>query len=152
MEVAGQTRTRTRLAGLALLALLALSACDSTAEPAGPRPQTFDWRREVGGAPLLCTLGAAIPPVTGVLDGRPDDPELVWLHGPDRERISVAWPAGFSVAFAPDAVLRDERGIEVAGAGDVVELGQVNLGSHAGTPADPYLATGLVFSGCYNRS
>jgi hypothetical protein len=88
--------------------------------------------------------------VHGVLEGNPADPrEPVWLQGPDGARISVVWPAGFSVRFSPKAVLYNEQGHPVARAGDSVTLPQVALGSHAGTFADPYLATGMLLGGCY---
>ena len=46
-------------------------------------------------------------------------------------------------------MLLNERGAVVARAGDEIEFGQVNLGEHEGTFADPYLARGLVLGGCY---
>ena len=91
--------------------------------------------------------------VRGVLEGSPTDPrEPVWLRDAAGARISVVWPAGFSVSFGPGAVLHDEHGHAVAPAGSNVTLPQVALGSHAGTFADPYPATGLVFGACYEPS
>ncbi|MEO8468528.1 MAG: hypothetical protein ABI573_02545 [Chloroflexota bacterium] len=101
---------------------------------------------------MLCNLAAALPPVTGALEGAPADPELVWLRSATGQRLSIAWPAGFVVQFEPEAVLYDEHGVVVARAGDLVKLTQVFDGAHAGTPEDPYLASGLLFAGCYPRS
>jgi hypothetical protein len=91
--------------------------------------------------------------VHGVLEGSPSDPgEPIWLRGSTGARISVIWPAGFSVRFEPTAVLYNDRGRAVARAGSTVVLPQVPAGSHAGTFGDPYLATGLLFGGCYERA
>ena len=59
------------------------------------------------------------------------------------------WPAGFTVSFGPDAALRDERGRVVATAGANVELSQVDAFGNTGTFGDPYIASGILFDGCY---
>jgi hypothetical protein len=91
----------------------------------------------------ICPAYAVVDPVAGTLAGSRSDPERVWLIGPSG-RISVIWPAGFTLVFAPEATLYDERGGLFAHAGDTISLGQVHIGSHAGTPADPYLVAGLI--------
>ncbi len=91
----------------------------------------------------ICPAYAVVDPVAGTLAGSRSDPERVWLIGPSR-RISVTWPAGFTLVFAPEATLYDERGGLFAQAGDTISLGQVHISSHAGTPADPYLVAGLI--------
>jgi hypothetical protein len=112
--------------------------------------RTFTVIREVDGTPVLCTLGGAIPPVEGVLRGDQGDPvEPVWLERADGRRLSIIWPEGFTVRFEPLAVLRDEGGRIVARDGSSVELPQVPTTIAAGTFEDPYIASGLVFDGCY---
>ncbi len=91
----------------------------------------------------ICPAFAVVDPVTGTLAGDRSDPERIWLVG-SSERISVIWPAGFTLVFAPEATLYDERGGLFAQAGDTVSLDQVHLRSHVGTLADPYLAAGLI--------
>jgi hypothetical protein len=61
----------------------------------------------------------------------------------------VVRPAGYSVEFTPRVVLRGDRGAVLARDGDRIRLGQVNFQDHAGRFEDPYLASGLVFEGCY---
>lgn len=113
---------------------------------------TFRWASERDGVPILCTASAAVNPVRGVFEGDPARSSgVAWLRAPDGRQLSVAWPAGFSVRFEPNAVLYNERGVAVAKHGQLVELGQVSLEEAAGTPADPYIAHGIVFSGCYQR-
>ena len=51
--------------------------------------------------------------------------------------------------FEPDAVLYDGTGRAVARHGQEVELPQEDVEEHAGTVADPYIADGIVFDGCY---
>jgi hypothetical protein len=91
----------------------------------------------------------AVNHLSGTLAGEAADPERLWIMSPDGQRVSIVWPEGYSVRFEPSALLFDERGMVVARAGDKVEFGQVSIGEHAGTTADPYWATGLVFDGCY---
>lgn len=143
--------TDARSVALLILALATLLAggCRSTApvstittQPDGLR--TFSWPDEV-----LCTLGKAVQPVTGVLRGQQGAQDPVWLESPDGQHLSVIWPAGFSVAFAPAAALRDEKGHVLAREGDTVTFGQVNLETAAGTFEDPYVASGSVGDGCY---
>ncbi len=133
---------------------LALSASASMAPPSGSQTvaalRTFAFVTSPDGGPVACPMFAVGDPVTGTLEGDPTDPlEPIWLRSTDGQRISIVWPAGFSVSFEPDAVLANEKGVVVARAGDTVTLTQVSITSHAGTFADPYLAQGSVFGGCY---
>jgi hypothetical protein len=41
----------------------------------------------------------------GPLAGSASDPELVWLTSSTGGRISLIWPAGYRVAFEPDAAI-----------------------------------------------
>lgn len=91
----------------------------------------------------ICPAYAVGDPVTGTLAGDPADPERVWLVAPSG-RVSVIWAAGFTLVFAPKAVLYDDYNRLFAHAGDTVSLDQVRVGSQAGTPSDPYLAAGLI--------
>jgi hypothetical protein len=145
---------RLGLTGLFVAVILAgcgLQEPEPSSSVSGGVPlRTFAWRAEQDGGPVGCPAFAAAHPVSGVLRGDPNDPqEPVWLEGQSGTRLSIVWPAGFTASFEPGAVLRDEGGVIVAKAGDRVELGQVDAFEHAGTFGDPYLASGLVFHGCY---
>jgi hypothetical protein len=111
--------------------------------PGSPTLRTFPLYVPPNGGPLVCPSYLMSPNVSGTLAGDAADPEGIWLMT-SSGRISVRWPAGFTLAFDPEATLYDGDGNLFARAGDVVTLGQVPLGSHAGTPADPYLAAGLI--------
>lgn len=112
--------------------------------------RVFTWPTEQDGAPLACPSYAVAHPVSGILRGDADDPqEPIWLEGQAGTRVSVVWPAGFTVSFEPDAVLRDERGRVVAMAGARAALSQVDAFGNTGTFGDPYIASGLLFDGCY---
>jgi hypothetical protein len=110
--------------------------------------RTFTVAR-VGDQPILCTLGKSIPELGGVLQGQAGAPDPIWLVADDGRTMIFVWPAGFSARFSPDAELLDDQGRSVAKAGERVTLGQVHIGSAAGTHEDPYIASGLVFDGCY---
>jgi hypothetical protein len=144
-----------RSAAVALAVSLA-AACAATRPPlsviqSGPDGlRTFTWVREAGGAPVLCNAAAAVNPVTGVLRGDPAaSAQPLWLETGSGRRMSVVWPAGFTVRFEPDATLRNENGTVVGRDGDRIRLPQVGAQEHAGTFEDPYVASGLVFDGCY---
>ncbi len=137
------------------LAVILAGCGPQESEPSNSRTggvplRTFAWIVGEDGQPAICPAFAVVPPVSGVLRGDPNDPqEAVWLEGQAGTRLSIVWPAGFTASFEPNVVLRDERGTVVAVAGDRVELAQVAPLEHAGTFGDPYLASGLVFQGCY---
>lgn len=145
-----------------LAAMLLLAGCAGAGSPApsatasaGSLPslpagalrepiRTFALYTPTAGSALACPAYLISPNISGALAGEPGDPEHVWLVGPSGRRISVVWPAGFSLFFKPEATLYDGSGALFARAGDGILLGQVRAGSHAGTPADPYLAAGLI--------
>ena len=105
---------------------------------------------EKDGIPVACAAFGLVDPVHGTLHGNPADPlEPIWIVASDGRRLSVVWPAGFTVAFEPDAILRDEKGVVVAREDGQVELSQVRWEEHAGTFDDPYLAAGGLLNGCY---
>ena len=147
--------TRAWLSGLVLAATLVGCAPSESVPPGvigtGPdRLRTFTWMTSLDGGPVGCPAFAAAHPVSGILRGDADDPqEPIWLEGQAGTRLSIVWPAGFTASFEPDAVVRDERGVVVAVAGDSVELSQVDAFANTGTFGDPYIASGLVFDGCY---
>lgn len=117
----------------------------STINTASDGLRTFTWPHDV-----LCPAFAVIPPVEGVLRGQEGAREPVWLETPDGRRLSIVWPAGFTVVFDPTAELRDNTGTVVAREGDTVKLGQTNPSEATGTYDDPYVAHGLsIGSGCY---
>lgn len=141
---------RAAILGLTLLLAVSVTSCQHpgtiSTGPDGLR--TFATDPDV-----LCNLGAYLPGFSAVLAGDPNDPERVWLVGanvaPLKPRISVVWPQGFHVRFEPDAVLYNERDDAVARQGETVHFAQVNASRHAGTYADPHLAYGIIFNGCY---
>jgi hypothetical protein len=144
----GAVRGRRLLVALALAAL-ALGACGSSAVPAPPL-RTFSVLK-ASGMPVLCTLGQPIPPMVGVLAGSSADLETVWLEVAGGARVSLTWPAGFTVRFEPGAVIYNENGKAVVKAGETLTL-QARIGEHAGTLADPYPVSGAVLGGCYPPS
>jgi hypothetical protein len=112
--------------------------------------RTFSVVRVVDGTPVSCAAFGVIDPVAGVLEGdaaASGDP--VWLRTPDGRNVSVVWPAGLRVQFEPEATLYDDAGRAVGRAGQRLELDQVQPDSYAGTPEDPYIASGILFGTCY---
>jgi hypothetical protein len=131
------------------LVLATVSGCSTPAVPA-PQLRTFSYLKP-GLLAVACDAGEPIPAVAGTLAGSSADPETIWLQGPGGARISVTWPAGFTVRFEPGAVVYNEAGKAVIRAGERLQL-QARVGDHAGTPADPYPVSGLVLGGCYPPS
>jgi len=118
--------------------------------PAGSTPKAVLRTYPVASGQTICPMFVLRDAVSGVLAGSSGDPlEPIWLRAPDGARISIVWPAGFTVRFQPKAILYDAHGRAVAAAGDSVTLPQVAVGSRRGTYDHPYLATGLLFGGCY---
>lgn len=112
--------------------------------------RTFTVIREAGGHPVACAAFGVPDPVTGTLEGDRDAiGDTVWLRSQEGGQVFVVWPAGFHVGFEPSVTLHDETGRVVGKAGEAVELSQVQPDSHAGTAADPYIAAGILFGGCY---
>ncbi|MEW5989818.1 MAG: hypothetical protein AB1736_00540 [Chloroflexota bacterium] len=111
--------------------------------------RTFTVFREVDGAPVACPAFAVVDPVRGILEGAVGAREPVWLRNAPGRQLSVVWPEGFSVRFEPEAALYNEGGRVVARQGQAVELGQVGWDENAGTFEDPYIASGILFDGCY---
>ena len=106
-------------------------------------------RSNPDGSSVACAAFGLTNPVTGILDGQAGAPEPVWLRADDGRHLSVVWPAGFTLRFAPDAAIYTDRGTLVGRAGDRIVLGQTGYGDAAGTFDDPYFASGLIFGGCY---
>lgn len=134
---------------VALIVAVSLGACGASPVPAPPL-RTFSVLKQ-NGMPMLCTLGQPIPPVVGVLAGSSADPETVWLQVAGGARLSLTWPAGFTVRFEPGAVIYNENAKAVVKAGETLQL-QARIGEHAGTLADPYPVSGAVLGGCYPPS
>jgi hypothetical protein len=111
--------------------------------------RTFSVVRQKDGVSVACPAFGLVDPVTGTLAGQAGALEPVWIVADDGRLLSVVWPERFSVRFEPEAVLYDERGKAVAQAGGRTELSQVRWDGHAGTFEDPYIASGLLFDGCY---
>jgi hypothetical protein len=113
--------------------------------------RTFTVVHELDGVPMACPAFGLVDPLVGTLAGDPNGPgEPVWLEGVDHQRLSVIWPEGFTVRFEPMAVLYDEAGNVVSRAGQSTELDQVRADAHAGTFEDPFVASGILFNGCYS--
>ena len=99
-------------------------------------------------AGILCTLGAVIPPVVGVLEGDASDAAWpVWLRAEDGRQMYIRWPRGFSVRFNPSPTLLDESGAVFVYAGSPVTLAQVGPDPSFGTKEHPYPARGLIETG-----
>jgi hypothetical protein len=51
------------------------------------------------------------------------DPSLVWWEVPEPEvgRLDIFWPAGYTVSFSPEPVVKDPRGSVVFRDGEFVE-------------------------------
>ena len=111
--------------------------------------RVYSWVSEWQGVLMDC-LGSLSSGVRGQLGGDPADPGRIWLTAADGGRLEVVWPAGFSVTFEPRAVLRNELAEVVAHAGNEVHLMDVTPEDAAGTPEDPYIASGRVLDGCYS--
>ena len=147
------------LVALSAGVLMLASAGCGLAPSETPRPVTlipgpiltFRVMREQDGGPVrFCPTPEAVQPVRGVFEGNPArSSQIAWLRAPDGRELSVAWPEGFTVRFEPLAALYDEKGRAVARHGVGVDLPQVNVFDHAGTVTDPYIASGILFNGCY---
>jgi hypothetical protein len=74
------------------------------------------------------------PPI-GTLQGAPGDRDRVWVAAPDGRRLSIVWPASFTVRFEPDAVLY-ANGVVVAHAGEPIPVNQ-EAPPQGATPSDP---------------
>ena len=74
------------------------------------------------------------PPI-GTLQGTSGDPDRVWVAAPDGRRLSIVWPAGFTIRFEPDAVLY-AKGVAVAHAGDPIAING-EAPAQGATPDDP---------------
>lgn len=133
-----------RSVGLVVI-LLSVIACSEN------RLRTFSVSQSNGGVPVACDLFGLVDPVRGTLRGDSASREPVWLETEDGRRLSVVRPNGFSVRFAPEAVLYNDKQLQVAMAGREIKLGQVRWDSAAGTFDDPYYASGILFDGCYPR-
>ncbi len=141
---------RVAILGLTVLLAVSVTGCQQpgTISTGLDGLRTFVWSSSV-----LCNLGAYLPGFSAVVAGDPNDPERVWLVdanvAPAKPRVSVVWPRGFHVRFEPDAVLYNDKDVPVARQGETVTFPQVNTSKYAGTYADPILAYGIIFNGCY---
>jgi hypothetical protein len=119
-----------------------------TTNPDGLR--VYSWVSEWRGVLMSCG-GNIRTGLKARLEGRSDDTtESVWLRANDGRKLSVVWPAGFTVSFDPDAVLWNDRGAMVARATDVVHLMDVHFDDASGTFDDPYIAHGGILDSCYS--
>jgi hypothetical protein len=145
VSVAGHGRLALVI-GIGVLIAGCVGTGPGSATPAstGQALRTFPVYGSTAGAQVACPAFAVTPDVVGALAGSASDPELVWLTASAGTRMSVVWPAGYRVAFGPDAAIYDAEGKLFARAGDTIRLGQVRLGDFAGTPSDPYPAAGLI--------
>jgi hypothetical protein len=140
-----------RLAAAFWLVALLVAACTAhSVTSTGPDGfRTFAVVRNADGSSVACAAFGLTNPVAGILGGQAGAREPVWLRASDGRHVSVVWPAGFTVRFAPDAAIYTEKGRLVGRAGDRIVLGQTGYGDAAGTLDDPYFASGLIFGDCY---
>lgn len=135
------------LAGVALLSAL-LTGCLGGISTDGHGLRTFSWNANEA----VCNADQPLPVVVGALHTDPAQSDPVWLVDRTGHRLSVVWPAGFTVRFDPSpAVLFNEHGDVVATEGSWVTLNHTRPSDAAGTIADPYFASGLTLGGCYPR-
>ena len=135
--------------GLATVALLSalVTGCLGGISTDEHGLRTFSWPSDA-----VCNTGQPLPVVHAILRTDPGQRDPVWLVDGNGNRLSVVWPAGFTVRFdPPPAVLLNERGEVVATEGDWVTLDQTRPSDAAGTFDDPYFASGLTLGGCYPR-
>jgi hypothetical protein len=139
----------------AFAAVVATASCDHAARPTSSTSIGADGLRTYesitnlpDGSRVGCALTLAEDPVAGVLAGDREARAPVWLEH-DGRHLPVIWPGRFSVAFGPEAILRNETGAVVARAGDQVELVQLERAAAAGTYEDPYIASCEVFGTQY---
>jgi hypothetical protein len=143
-------RPRRWTGGFWLVALLVAACTAHSVISTGPDGfRTFAVVRNPDGSSVACPAFARTNPVAGNLEGQAGAREPVWLRADDGRHLSVAWPVGFTLRFAPDAAIYTDRGTVVGRAGDRIVLGQTGQGDAAGTFDDPYFASGLLFGGCY---
>lgn len=138
-----------RCIGLATVALISatLTGCYG-----GIRTDANGLRTFSSPSNVMCTADRPIAVVQGVLRTDPAQSDPVWLVDTNGKRLSVVWPAGFTIRFdPPPAVLLNERGEVVAADGAWVTLGHTRPSDAAGTFDDPYFASGLTLGGCYPR-
>jgi hypothetical protein len=135
---------------VALVALLVAACTAHAVISTGPDGlRTFAVVRNPDGSSAACPAFGLTNPVAGVLEGQAGAREPVWLRADDGRHVSVVWPAGFTVRFAPDVAIYTEKGGLVGRAGDRIVLDQTRRGDATGTFDDPYFASGLVFGDCY---
>lgn len=140
-------RMRNGLATVAVVAAL-LTGCSGGISSDGHGLRTFSW----SSTNALCHADQPLPLVSGTLRTDPAQSDPVWLVDRAGNRLSVVWPAGFTVRFDPSpAVLFNERGEVVATDGSWVTLGHTRPSDAAGTFDDPYFASGGTLGGCYPR-
>src|ERR1035437_80413 len=71
--------------------------------------RTFAVVRNPDGSSVACAAFARTTPVAGILEGQAGAREPVWLRADDGRHLSVVWPAGFTLRFAPDAAIYTDR-------------------------------------------
>ncbi len=147
-------RGASALSGTLLGALmLGLAACATGSVGISTGLRTYVVRTPAPGDDNLCPVSLAVEPVVGDLAGDQSAAgDKSWLVAKDGTRLYVVWPQGFSLAFGPGPILRDEVSRVVAESGAMITLPQVNRFDHAGTVGDPYFAVGSLFGSCYQRS
>lgn len=95
----------------------------------------------------LCAIGAAIPPVSGELEGdQTAAPDYVWLRDGSNRRLFLVWPGGFHVKFSSPLQVVNADGELVAQGGDLITLPQVIAVLDSGTQDNPYRVVGQLVS------
>jgi hypothetical protein len=144
---------RLRWAALTCLVIATSIACSTTPHSVittgADGLRTFTVIRAIDGVPVVCPSFAVLDPVAGTFDGQVGAQDPVWIAVEDGRHLSVIWPEGFSVRFEPEAVLYNENDHAVARAHEPTELSQVKPEDHSGSFDDPYIASGLLYDGCY---
>lgn len=93
----------------------------------------------------LCPIGAAIPPVSGQLEGDQEaSPDYVWLRDSSNRQLFLIWPGGYRVTFGSALQIVNASGAPVAQGGDTITLPQVGAAADGGTRENPYRVIGQL--------
>lgn len=133
------TRLR-NAAKVALAVALGAAACGGPVQtqlPEDPNIRALD----------LCSGGAALPPLSGVLVAAPM-PRQVLLKMDTGAEATLLWPPGFGLDSSSGAIF-DPTGANVFSIGHSIILDQVSPHEHAGTADDPYRVVGVIGRVCY---
>lgn len=129
--------------------MVLVTACGSAGTPVPVSEAVGRPPPDVG-----CAMWAAGDPLRGTLTFEEVDGAnavQTWVVADEGTRHYVAWPAGFTARRNDndELVLVDDQGTPLFNEGDVIELPQVDVRTHAGTTEDPFVASGFFANQCW---